>query len=166
MIGPKLYEANWLELQRLGFIARVQCAEVWCPMSPEFYSQYAFNGKLSTRTKKRLCWLNPNKFRMVNYLITFHERRKEKIIVFCDDELTIKHYAVALGKPFLRGDTSQNETRHILLNFRENPNLKTLFVGNVTDRVELPDANVFIQISLRRFFQQVARRLGRIVTLV
>ena len=103
---------------------------------------------------------------MVNYLITFHERRKEKIIVFCDDELTLKHYAVALGKPFLRGDTSQNETRHILLNFRENPNLKTLFVGNVTDRVELPDANVFIQISLNRFFQQVARRLGRIVTLV
>ena len=30
LIGPKLYEANWMELQNLGFIARVQCAEV-CP---------------------------------------------------------------------------------------------------------------------------------------
>jgi len=29
LIGPKLYEANWLELQQGGFIARVQCAEVW-----------------------------------------------------------------------------------------------------------------------------------------
>ena len=29
LIGPKLYEANWLELQQAGFIARVQCAEVW-----------------------------------------------------------------------------------------------------------------------------------------
>lgn len=28
LIGPKLYEANWLELSRAGFIAKVQCAEV------------------------------------------------------------------------------------------------------------------------------------------
>ena len=28
MIGPKLFEANWMELQDNGFIARVQCAEV------------------------------------------------------------------------------------------------------------------------------------------
>ncbi|CAG5118352.1 unnamed protein product, partial [Candidula unifasciata] len=40
LIGPKLYEANWMELQNLGYIARVQCAEVWCPMSPEFYREY------------------------------------------------------------------------------------------------------------------------------
>ncbi len=33
LIGPKLYEANWLDLQRSGFIANVQCAEVWCPMT-------------------------------------------------------------------------------------------------------------------------------------
>lgn len=40
LIGPKLYEANWLELQKRGFIARVQCAEVWCPMTSEFYREY------------------------------------------------------------------------------------------------------------------------------
>lgn len=40
LIGPKLYEANWLELQKRGFIARVQCAEVWCPMTSEFYKEY------------------------------------------------------------------------------------------------------------------------------
>jgi DNA excision repair protein ERCC-3 len=28
LIGPKLYEANWMELQNLGHIAKVQCAEV------------------------------------------------------------------------------------------------------------------------------------------
>ena len=28
LIGPKLYEANWMELQNHGYIARVQCAEV------------------------------------------------------------------------------------------------------------------------------------------
>lgn len=40
LIGPKLYEANWLELEANGYIARVQCAEVWCPMTPEFYREY------------------------------------------------------------------------------------------------------------------------------
>ena len=28
LIGPKIYEANWMELQKAGFIAKVQCAEV------------------------------------------------------------------------------------------------------------------------------------------
>ncbi len=49
LIGPKLYEANWLELQNAGYIAKVQCAEVWCPMSPEFYREY-----LNTRTMKKM----------------------------------------------------------------------------------------------------------------
>lgn len=31
LIGPKLYEANWMELQNNGYIAKVQCAEVAAP---------------------------------------------------------------------------------------------------------------------------------------
>ena len=49
LIGPKLYEANWMELQNRGFIARVQCAEVWCPMTPEFFREY-----LALKSRKRL----------------------------------------------------------------------------------------------------------------
>lgn len=40
LIGPKLYEANWLDLVKGGYIANVQCAEVWCPMTKEFYAEY------------------------------------------------------------------------------------------------------------------------------
>lgn len=40
LIGPKLYEANWLDLQKSGYIANVQCVEVWCEMTPEFYAEY------------------------------------------------------------------------------------------------------------------------------
>jgi len=40
LIGPKLYEANWLDLQRDGHIANVQCVEVWCPMTAEFFKKY------------------------------------------------------------------------------------------------------------------------------
>ena len=40
LIGPKLYEANWLDLSRKGHIANVQCVEVWCSMTAEFYAKY------------------------------------------------------------------------------------------------------------------------------
>ncbi|KAH9406222.1 Dedicator of cytokinesis protein 2, partial [Tyrophagus putrescentiae] len=63
-IGPKLYEANWLELQSNGFIARVQCAGVWCPMHPEFYREY-----LAAKTMKKMLFyvMNPNKFRVCQF---------------------------------------------------------------------------------------------------
>ena len=38
LIGPKLYEANWLELQNKGFIAKVQCAEVSCVKCRKIFS--------------------------------------------------------------------------------------------------------------------------------
>lgn len=40
LIGPKLYEANWLDLTRAGHIANVSCAEVWCDMDRDFYKAY------------------------------------------------------------------------------------------------------------------------------
>ena len=55
LIGPKLYEANWLELQKEGFIARVQCAEVWCPMTPEFYRSVHNWRIFGTRQNKPSC---------------------------------------------------------------------------------------------------------------
>ena len=84
LIGPKLYEANWMELWSNGYLARVQvkndrlqfsmpmwkifikiktffqCAEVWCTMTPEFYREY-----LNCRSRKRILIyvMNPNKFR-------------------------------------------------------------------------------------------------------
>jgi DNA excision repair protein ERCC-3 len=35
-----MYEANWLDLTRSGHIANVQCVEVWCPMTKEFFAEY------------------------------------------------------------------------------------------------------------------------------
>jgi DNA excision repair protein ERCC-3 len=32
LIGPKLHEANWTDLAQQGFLATVQCNEVWCTM--------------------------------------------------------------------------------------------------------------------------------------
>jgi DNA excision repair protein ERCC-3 len=40
MIGPKLYEENWLDLVNQGFLAKPYCVEIRCPMSQIFASEY------------------------------------------------------------------------------------------------------------------------------
>uniref|UniRef100_A0A8C5GWS6 General transcription and DNA repair factor IIH helicase/translocase subunit XPB n=1 Tax=Gouania willdenowi TaxID=441366 RepID=A0A8C5GWS6_GOUWI len=162
LIGPKLYEANWMELQNNGYIAKVQCAEVWCPMSPEFYREY-----VAIKTKKRilLYTMNPNKFRACQFLIRFHERRNDKIIVFADNVFALKEYAIRLNKPFIYGPTSQGERMHILQNFKHNPMINTIFISKVGDTsFDLPEANVLIQISSHGGSRrQEAQRLGRVL---
>ncbi|EFN80971.1 TFIIH basal transcription factor complex helicase XPB subunit [Harpegnathos saltator] len=162
LIGPKLYEANWLELQKRGFIARVQCAEVWCPMTPEFYREY-----LACKMSKKLLLyvMNPNKFRCCQYLIRYHERRGDKTIVFSDNVFALKHYAIKMNKPYIYGPTSQNERIQILQNFKFNMKVNTIFVSKVADTsFDLPEANVLIQISSHGGSRrQEAQRLGRIL---
>ncbi|KFQ43583.1 PREDICTED: TFIIH basal transcription factor complex helicase XPB subunit, partial [Nestor notabilis] len=162
LIGPKLYEANWMELQNNGYIAKVQCAEVWCPMSPEFYREYV---AIKTKKRKLLYTMNPNKFRACEFLIKFHERRNDKIIVFSDNVFALKEYAVRLGKPYIYGPTTQGERMQILQNFKHNPKINTIFISKVGDTsFDLPEANVLIQISSHGGSRrQEAQRLGRVL---
>ena len=96
LIGPKLYEANWQELSEQGHIARVQCAEVWCPMTPEFYAEYLHT---TTPNKKSLLFtMNPRKFQACQFLIDYHERRGDKVIVFSDNVYALEMYARKLRK--------------------------------------------------------------------
>lgn len=68
LIGPKLYEANWLDLVKGGFIANVQCAEVWCPMTKEFFAEYL---KRENSKKKQVCALENfhSTFSITNHVI-------------------------------------------------------------------------------------------------
>ncbi|KAF6778350.1 hypothetical protein AHF37_02075 [Paragonimus kellicotti] len=154
LIGPKLYEANWLELQQRGFIARVQCAEVWCPVTPEFYREYL---NMKSMKKLLLAVMNPNKFRACEFLIRYHERRNDKIIVFSDNVFALKYYAMKMGRPYLYGPTSQAERMQVLQNFQHNPNV-------ADNSFDLPEATVLIQISAHGGSRrQEAQRLGRIL---
>ncbi|KAJ3615568.1 hypothetical protein Zmor_016318 [Zophobas morio] len=163
LIGPKLYEANWLELQNSGYIAKVQCSEVWCPMSPCFFDEYL---NLANKEKRLLLWtMNPNKYRACEILIKRHERLGHKIIVFSDCVFALEHYAKTFKAPYIYGKTSQRDRKHILDRFMTQQNISTLFLSKIGDNsIDLPDANVLIQISshfgARR---QEAQRLGRIL---
>ena len=78
LIGPKLYEANWLDLTRAGHIANVSCAEVWCPMTKEFHREYLRTANSARRPL--LYAMNPNKFAACALLVDYHERvRRDKV---------------------------------------------------------------------------------------
>lgn len=162
MIGPKLYEANWMDLAAKGHIANVQCAEVWCPMTPEFYSQY-----LEERSRKRmlLYCMNPKKFQACQFLIKYHEDRGDKIIVFSDNVYALEMYARKLGKLYIHGGTPQAERMRVLQHFQHSPEVNTIFLSKVGDTsIDLPEATCLIQISSHfGSRRQEAQRLGRIL---
>ncbi|KHO02008.1 Xeroderma pigmentosum group B protein (XP-B) [Metarhizium album ARSEF 1941] len=162
LIGPKLYEANWMELSEQGFIAKVQCAEVWCPMPTEFYERYLESGP---RSRPLFCVMNPTKFQACQYLINYHESRGDKIIVFSDNVYALEAYAKKLMKPFLFGGTGNAERQLILDYFRNSPQCSTLFLSKIGDTsLDLPEATCLIQISAQYGSRrQEAQRLGRIL---
>lgn len=163
LIGPKLYEANWQELSEQGHIARVQCAEVWCPMTTEFYAEYL----RTTTTNKRglLFTMNPRKFQACQFLIDYHEKRGDKVIVFSDNVYALERYARKLGKAYIYGGTPQAERLRILENFQHNELVNTVFLSKIGDTsLDLPEATCLIQISSHYGSRrQEAQRLGRIL---
>jgi DNA excision repair protein ERCC-3 len=164
LIGPKLYEANWLDLTKNGHIANVQCAEVWCPMTPEFLREY-LKPETTASQKQLLFVMNPNKARACDYLVRYHETRGDKIIVFSDNLFALREYAVRMKKPFLYGGTGHQERTRILHAFKTNPAVNTIFLSKVGDNsLDIPEANVLIQISSHAGSRrQEAQRLGRIL---
>ena len=164
LIGPKLYEANWLDLQRGGFIANVQCAEVWCPMTKEFYAEYLKPDNAARR--QALYVMNPTKFRTCQYLMQYHEQtRGDKIIVFSDNLFALREYAARMRRPFVYGGTNHAERTRVLHAFKHSNTVNTIFLSKVGDNsIDIPEANVIIQISSHAGSRrQEAQRLGRIL---
>ena len=162
LIGPKLYEANWMELAEQGHIAKVQCAEVWCPMTTEFYSEYM---REKSRKAALLYIMNPRKFQACQFLIDYHEKRGDKVIVFSDNVYALERYALKLNKAYIYGGTPQNERLRILENFQHNEQVNTIFLSKIGDTsLDLPEATCLIQISSHYGSRrQEAQRLGRIL---
>merc|ERR1719295_1874887 len=165
LIGPKLYEANWLDLQKNGYLALVQCIEVWCEMTEDFYNEYLVTEHENKRHCQVLSDFNPNKFRAMQYLIRVHEERGDKVLVFSDNIPLLKHSAKLLRKPFIYGKTGDAERKYWLHNFNHTQATNCLFISSVGDTsIDLPDVNVVIQISSHYGSRrQEAQRLGRIL---
>ncbi|KAI9758426.1 MAG: DNA repair helicase RAD25 [Chaenotheca gracillima] len=162
LIGPKLYEANWMKLADQGHITKVQCAEVWCPMTTVFYQEYL---QQSSRKRALLYIMNPRQFQACQFLIKYQESRDDKVIVFSDNVYALKKYARALGKAFIFGGTTQAECLQTLENFQYNENVNTVFLSKIGDiSLDFSEATCLIQISSHYGSRRhEAQRLGRIL---
>lgn len=167
LLGPKLYEADWMDLTQAGYLARVQCAEVWCPMSSVFMNR--FLREESQNMKKLLYVMNPNKFHACQFLIEKHEARGDKILIFSDSIASVELYAKSLKRYMMYGETTTEERQDLLRKFKLPPGshgaIQTLVMSSVGDvAIDLPEASVIIQISSPTSSRrQEAQRLGRIL---
>jgi DNA excision repair protein ERCC-3 len=149
LIGPKLYEANWIDLQERGYLARVQCIEVWCEMTARFYEEYfRKNEKKGHHMREALYFNNPNKYMACDYLRKVHEERGDKIIIFCDHIFALKIYAKQQNIPYISGEVGERERNNIISQFRDGTEINCIIFSRVGDTsIDIPNANVIIQVA-------------------
>lgn len=171
IIGPRLYEANWLHLVQNHYLAAVQCVEIHCPLPRLFHRERRrLKGAVSDPKtfESAMLALNPTKLWVLQTLVRFHEARGDKILVFVESP----GIAWLLGRwvlrcPYVSGmkQVSEPERHGVINHFKYHPDVRTLVATKVLDcGVDVPDANVVIQVQ---FFgksrTQEAQRLGRIL---
>ncbi len=159
LIGPKRYDVPWRELERQGWIATAECHEIRVSLPEHERLEYAV---AEDREKYRIAAENPVKLEIMEHLIAKHQDDQVLIIGQYIDQL--KAIADRLGAPLLTGRTPNTQREKLYERFREGT-LKRLVVSKVANfAIDLPDANVAIQVSgTFGSRQEEAQRLGRIL---
>ncbi len=159
LIGPKRYELPWKVLESRGFIAAARCIEVRVPMGAQVKHAYDLAG---ARTKFRVASENPAKIDVVREILDRHEQGRILIIGQYLDQLTALNKRLAV--PLITGKTPNSERERLYQAFRSGEQ-RILIVSKVGNfAIDLPDANVAIQISgTFGSRQEEAQRLGRIL---
>ena len=159
LIGPKRYDVPWKELEHKGFIASARCCEVRLELPPEQLMMYV---SASDRHKARIAAENPDKLAVVWELLQRHQDEHVLVIGMYLDQL--RTIARRCDAPLITGKTP-NAVREVLYRqFREGE-IRVLVVSKVANfSIDLPDANVAIQVSgTFGSRQEEAQRLGRIL---
>lgn len=159
LIGPKKYDVPWRELERQGWIATAECHEIRVGMSENEQLNYAM---AEEREKYRLAAESPVKLSVARFLSKKHQDDQVLIIGQYIDQL--KLLASELDAPLITGRTSNAQREKLYEQFREGK-IKRLVVSKVANfAIDLPDANVAIQVSgTFGSRQEEAQRLGRIL---
>ncbi|MCE9636618.1 MAG: helicase-associated domain-containing protein [Planctomycetes bacterium] len=159
LIGPKRFDVPWKVLESQGWIATATCIEVRVALPDELKMEYAL---ADNRTKFRLSSENTSKIGVVQKLAARHASDQVLVIGQYLDQL--ERLAVILRAPLITGRTPNKEREKLYDAFREGT-LKLLMVSKVGNfAVDLPDANVLVQVSgTYGSRQEEAQRLGRIL---
>jgi DNA excision repair protein ERCC-3 len=159
LIGPKRCDVPWKVLESRGFIATAHCIEVRVALDRSRRSAYAM---ADARRKFRIASENSAKTKVVQQLIERHPEGRILVIGQYLDQLRelVRHLEV----PLITGKTPTADRERLYGAFRrgEERILVVSKVGNFA--IDLPDANVAIQISgTFGSRQEEAQRLGRIL---
>jgi DNA excision repair protein ERCC-3 len=159
LIGPKRFDVPWRELERQGWIATAECHEIRVALPDDERMPYAL---AEEREKYRMAAENEVKTQVVQELLARHANDQVLIIGQYLDQL--RYLASLLGAPLLSGRTNNAQREKLYEQFRRGE-IKRLVVSKVANfAVDLPDANVAIQVSgTFGSRQEEAQRLGRLL---
>ncbi|MCL6592606.1 MAG: DEAD/DEAH box helicase, partial [Alicyclobacillus sp.] len=159
LIGPKLYEVGWRELEQQGYLAAVECREVRVPLPGEERTRYERAG---FRERHRLAACNPAKLAVAERLLQVHTGASVLIMGHYLEPL--QTLAERIQCPLITGQTPQRQRDHWFAMFRSGQ-LRCLVLSRVANMaVDLPCASVAIQLSgLFGSRQEEAQRLGRLL---
>lgn len=159
LIGPKRFDVPWKELEQKGWIAAAQCHELRLPIDPSVRLQYAASG---SRSKFRIASENPLKMTLIEELLERHIDDQVLVIGQYLDQL--REISKRFDFPLITGQTPNSKREELFGDFREG-RIHCLVVSKVANfAIDLPDANVAIQVSgTFGSRQEEAQRLGRIL---
>jgi len=159
LIGPKKYDVPWRDLEQQGWIASARCYEVRVPLAEKLRMEYA---TAPAKDQYRIASENPHKLEIIHKLLKKHA--DDHILIIGQYISQLESLAAALKAPLITGKTKQEERLALYDDFKKG-RIKLLLVSKVANfAIDLPDANVAIQISgTFGSRQEEAQRLGRIL---
>jgi len=159
LIGPKRFDVPWRELEKSGHIATATCFEVRLPLPPELQVAYA---TAELREQPRIAGENPSKLRALADLAERHTG--DRVLVLGSYLDPLREAGRILDCPVLTGETSHAERERAYADFRAG-RIRRLVLSRVGNfAVDLPEANVLIQLSgTMGSRQEEAQRLGRVL---
>lgn len=160
LIGPKKYEVPWRDLERQGWIAEAQCTEIRMNLPPELRMTYATAG--DSRIQYRIAAENPLKLEVMDALLDRH--RDDNVLVIGQYLAQLNQIRARTGAPLITGKTPTQERERLYAAFKRGEE-RLLIVSKVANfAIDLPDANVAIQVSgTYGSRQEEAQRLGRVL---
>ena len=161
LIGPKKYDIPWRVLEAQGWIATADCNEIRIPMEAELKMKYAL---APVREKITLASTNPEKTDIVERLLAYFNKPDDRVLIIGQYIDQLEALSKDLNIPLITGKTPNKERERLYAAFR-NGSQKNLMVSKVGNfAIDLPDANVLIQISgTFGSRQEEAQRLGRVL---
>jgi DNA excision repair protein ERCC-3 len=159
LIGPKKFDVPWRDLERQGWIAKARCIEIRVDLPAAEQLRYL---SLPPKQQIRQAYENPGKLSVVKELVRRHG--EDRILIIGQYLSQLERFAGAFAAPIITGSTPNHMRDRLYERFRRGE-VKLLVLSKVGNfAVDLPDANVAIQISGSfGSRQEEAQRLGRIL---